>query len=224
MDKAALHPVPQESSKLYDSTIVARILAGEKELFELLMRRYNQSLYRAIRSYLKDDTETEDAMQDTYLKAFQKLRQYRGDAAFSTWLLKIGINEALQRIRKKQNLQDRTNGALVPADNIIALPDITHINPEKLIIQKETQQLLERAIDQLPEKYRTVYILKEVEGMDTIEVAKCLELTPNNVKIRLHRSKALLKDALYKISTNAEVFEFGNSRCDRMVELVMEQI
>lgn len=214
-----------DSGQMPDTIIINRILGGEKELFEILLRRYNQTLYRAIRGYLKNEAEIRDIMQDTYLKAYEKLEQYRGDAAFATWLIRIGINEVLLRIRKQKKSR---LFSLVPEhqqpENIFQLPDHTFMNPEKQVIRHEIRALVEKAIENLPEKFRIVYILKEIEGMNINAIAGCLSLSENNVKVRLHRARHLLKDALYRLSADASLFEFGNTRCDRLVEQVMSRI
>jgi RNA polymerase sigma-70 factor (ECF subfamily) len=220
-----LHVPDFDSHQMHDSVVVRRVLAGEKELFEILLRRYNQKLFRVIRSYLKDSGDVEDAMQDTYLKAFDKLQQFQGNAAFSTWLIRIGINEALLRLRRlKKERQLYDVGDTFTEARLIQLPDAKQMNPEKLAIRHETKLLIERAIDQLPEKYRVVYVLKEAEGMDHDQIAALLNLSDANVKVRLHRAKALLKDALYKLSADTTIFEFGNQRCDAIVLFVMARI
>jgi RNA polymerase sigma factor (sigma-70 family) len=212
-----------EFALLQDDTIVARIIKGEKELFEIILRRYNQKLYRVIRGYLKDNDDIQDAMQDTYLKAFDKLFQFKGDSAFSTWLIRIGINEALQRI-KKQKVKHLTSSLDLTDDKIIQLPASKEMNPEYSAISSEAKRLLEVAIDNLPEKYRLVYIMREVEGMNNTEVAAILGIEENNVKIRHHRAKSLMKDNLLKLSTDLRIYEFGNEKCDAMVNLVMSRI
>lgn len=210
--------------QLSDLEVVRRVIAGEKGLFEILMRRHNQKLYRVIRSYLKDDDDIQDAMQNAYLKAFDKLYQFHGDAAFSTWLIRIGINEALMRIKdiKKTKVLYLTPDE-VSTEILNRIPD-KQVNAEKLIIKQEMQQLLEQAIDSLPEKYRVVYVMKEIEGMENHQVAECLALTESNVKVRLHRARTIIKEILLKFTVGTEVFEFGNSRCDQMVALVMRSI
>ena len=213
------------SARLEDAIVVRRVLAGEKELFEILMRRYNQTLYRVIRGYLHDEADVEDAMQDTYLKAFDKLEQFQGKAAFSTWLIRIGINEALLRLRKLRRVRSLVSQESdVDTKEVIQLSDPRQMNPEKQAIQVETRQLLEKAIDHLPEKLRVIYMLKEVEGLKNDEIAHCLEISEPNVKVRLHRARTLLKETLYRISSSAEIFEFGNSRCDGLVARVMRVI
>lgn len=213
------------SSSIPDSLVVQRILNGEKELFEILLRRYNQTLFRAVRSYLKEEDDIEDAMQNAYLHAYEKLYQYKGAAAFSTWLVRIGINEALLRVRKlKRHRVLYENTADYNLESNIQLPDNKLMNPEKQAINKETRFLIEQAIDQLPEKYRAVYVLREVEGMENSEVALSLGLSDSNVKVRLHRAKNQLKEILYQLSSDTEIFTFGNSKCDRLVTYVMERL
>jgi RNA polymerase sigma factor (sigma-70 family) len=212
------------TNQLGDADVVTRVLAGEKELFEILMRRHNQTLYRVIRGYLRDDDEIRDAMQNTYLKAFDKLYQFQGNAAFSTWLIRIGINEALLR------LKDIKKGKVIymAADDIGAerlnrIPDKT-VNAEKVIIRQEVQQLMEHAIDNLPEKYRVIYMMKEVEGLSNLQIAECLDLTEANVKVRLFRARTILKNILLGLSEGTDIFEFGNARCDALVKHVMMNI
>jgi RNA polymerase sigma factor (sigma-70 family) len=212
------------SCTLDDSSIVHRIVAGEKELFEILLRRHNQRLFRIIRSYLKDSDEVQDAMQNAYLKAFDKLHQFQGSSSFSTWLIRIGINEALQRLK---NIKREKVIYLNPHDvgeGLLNQIQDKQIGPEKKMMQQEGKQLLEKAIDNLPEKYRVVYMLKEVEGLPTDEVCESLGLTESNAKVRLHRAKSLLKESLFQLSATSDVFEFGNTRCDAVVKFVMNAI
>lgn len=217
--------IPKFQPQLADTEIVKRVLLGEKELFEILLRRNNQSLYRVIRSYLKDDNDAQDAMQEAYLKAYDKLLQFKGNSSFSTWLIKIGINEALLQLRAKKHL-----GSLYAKKNnsqlqkILQIPDSTQMNPEKKIIQKEIRNVIEQSIDRLPLKYRTVYVLKEIEGLELREIADCMDLSESNAKVRLHRAKNLLKDALYNLSAETDIFEFGESKCDTLVHIVMTKI
>jgi RNA polymerase sigma factor (sigma-70 family) len=215
--ESAGHPID-------DSTVIKRVLSGEKELFEILMRRHNQKLYRVIRSYLREREDIEDAMQETYLKAFGKLDQFMGNASFSTWLIRIGINEALLRLKRSKIRNLHGNTVDVVEEYVIQLPDNEETNPENMVISKETQRLIEGAIDELPEKYRVIYVLKEVEGMDNASISQCLGISDSNVKVRLHRTKALMKEALLKLSSDTRIFEFGNHRCDAVVEYVMRRI
>lgn len=211
--------------KIKESEVIQRVLGGEKELYEILVRRNNQKLYRIIRSYIKDDAEIEDIMQDSYIKAFTKLYQFKLESTFSTWLIRIGINESLARIKEKGKLY-HLNEQLdnLKSNTLLEIPDNTQLNPESKMIRKETKQLLENAIDSLDTKYRTVYIMKEVEDMSLKEVAIALDLTMANVKVRLHRSKEMLKEKLYEATNDKNIFEFGFSKCDRITENVMKNI
>ncbi len=210
------------STKLMsDILIVERILQGQTEMFEILMRRNNQLLYRTIRSYLDIDADVEDTMQDAYVKAFQNLDQFKNEAMFSTWLVRIGINEALQRKRKSKKYHtvdiDQETGTL-------QIADISFMNPESNTIYKESKAFIENAIDALPDKYKIVFMLKEVEGMEIAEISKGLDLSNSNVKVRLHRARNMMKDYLLKTTNTQDIFEFGNSKCDRIVENVMIRI
>lgn len=211
--------------KIKEGEVIQRILSGEKELYEILVRRNNQKLYRVIRSYLKDEAEIEDIMQNSYIKAFTKLYQFKLEASFSTWLIRIAINESLARLKDKGKLY--AISVRTAHDNkeiILEIPDIKQMNPQEKMIQNEAKHLLEKAIDQLDEKYRIVYIMKEVEEMPLKEIADALNLTLSNVKVRLHRSKEILKDKLFELSNDKNIFEFGFSRCDRITAQVMKNI
>ncbi|HET8753229.1 MAG TPA: RNA polymerase sigma factor [Salinimicrobium sp.] len=208
-----------------ESEVIQRILCGEKELYEILVRRNNQKLYRVIRSYIKDEAEIEDLMQNSYLKAFTKLYQFRLDSSFSTWLIRIAINESLARLKEKGKLfyLKEKSGSL-RSNSILEIPDHKQLNPQEKMIRNEAKQLLENAIDRLGVNYKTVYIMKEVEGMSLKEISTALEITVANVKVRLHRSKEMLKENLFEITNDNDIFEFGFSRCDRITENVMKQI
>ena len=212
--------------QLSESEIIKRILAGERELYEILLRRNNQKLFRVIRSYIKDDSEVEDIMQNTYLKAFEKLYQFKHSSAYGTWLIRIGINEVLARLKEKEkvvHLYQRPSEA--KQNTILEIPDKNQLNPEKRIIRNEAKQLLENAIDSLDLKYRTVYILREIEEMSINDISECLKISKSNVKVRLHRAKNTLKEKLYELTANKEdVFGFGFSRCDNITDSVMRVI
>jgi len=214
-----------DNHKIKEETVIRRVLSGEKELYEILVRRNNQKLYRVIRGYLKSEDEVEDVMQNSYIKAYTKLHQFNLESRFSTWLMRIGINESLAVLKKKGKLLHLNNDYQDSDDDFVfEIPDRKQLNPQEKMAQKETKQLLESAIDQLELKYRTVYIMKEIEEMSLKEIAIALDISLANVKIRLHRSKEMLKETLYRLSNNKDVFEFGFSRCDRITENVMKSI
>lgn len=207
--------------ELDDALIIERVLDGDIELFEILMRRNNELLFRTIRSYIDIEADVQDTMQDTYIKAFEKLYQFKNDATFSTWLVRIGINEALQRKRRSPKFKIM---ALQQDGNVLQIEDKNIMNPEYQTMFKESSCFMEKAIDALPEKYRIVFMLKEVEGLSVSDISKCLDLSQSNVKVRLHRARIMLRDSILNLIDYTTVFGFGNSKCDRVVENVMEHI
>ncbi|HLV13747.1 MAG TPA: RNA polymerase sigma factor [Xanthomarina sp.] len=213
------------SHKIKESEVIKRILGGEKELYEILVKRNNQKLYRIIRSYIKDDSEIEDLMQDSYVKAFTKLEQFKLESTFSTWLIRIAINESLARLKEKGKLYHlNQQSPNVKSNTILEIPDSKQLNPQDMMIRTEAKQILENAVDSLDLKYKTVYIMKEVEEMSLKEISMALDLTIANVKVRVHRSKAMLKEKLYEVANDKNIFEFGFSKCDRITEKVMRLI
>jgi RNA polymerase sigma-70 factor (ECF subfamily) len=205
---------------LSDEQIIERVLGGETHLFEVVMRRYNTRLYRAARAILKNDAEAEDVMQDAYVRAFQHLHQFAGRSKFSTWLTRIAIHEALARMHKAKRFEEFDDMNENKQNSIGAAQ--TRPTPESESASGELNRLLEQAIANLPDNYRAVVLLRDVEEMNTSETAACLAITEENVKIRLHRAHALLRRELYakaKICT-AETFPFHAVRCDRVVSAV----
>ncbi len=206
---------------LPDAEVVRRVLAGEPALFEVLMRRYNQRVYRAVRSVLRDERECEDAMQQAWLDAYAHLAQFQGAAAFSTWLTRIALNEALARVRRwaRPRAVDEL-GAEV--DLMASAPH----DPERRAADRELGRMVEEAIDELSEDHRRVFVLREVEGMSTADAAQALGVSEVVVKVRLHRARLALRDRLYARAGAAApaVFTFLGPRCDRMVASVLGRI
>lgn len=211
-------------SQLTDSEIVDLVIQGEKAYYELLMRRNNQKLYRVLRGYIKSTSEIEDVMQDTYVKAYEKLDKFKHKSNFSTWVIRIAINEALQRIKQKGRIRHIYPSITTKEQNKLRKMDSNSPSPEKLFLQKESARFIEKTIDILEPKYKIAFIMKEVEGMSIKEIADCLDLTESNVKVRLHRAKAILKEKLMEMYIGKEIFEFGFSRCDNVVNKVMNRI
>lgn len=203
-----------------DEEIIKRIILGESRLFENIMQRYNQRLYRTARAYRIPDADCDDLLQQSYINAYEKLDQFRGDAKFSTWLTRILINNCLMYKRVRQPLQDEISTQL---ENIIPLAE-KFSTPEKKLMQKEMKQLLESAIEKLPDDYRTVYIMREIEDLNVKETADCLGLSESNVKIRLHRAKILLRAQLEQFFNKKDILEYGNARCAALTEKVMEKL
>jgi RNA polymerase sigma-70 factor (ECF subfamily) len=204
-----------------DEEIVSRVLGGETLLFEVLMRRHNQRLYRAARAIVRDDLEAEDVMQQAYVNAYSHLAQFDGRARFSTWLTKITVHEALaraRRARRYQPLLDESLETLMPAS---PSPD-----PERQTFGRELGALIESAVDALPDGYRETFMLRQIEGLSTADTAEVLGVSEDVVKTRFSRARHSLQETLLdRVDDAASVaFRFGYARCDRVVAAVLERI
>lgn len=210
-------------SEQRDEEIVREVLLGNTAMFELLMRRHNERIYRAARAIVRDDEEAEDVMQQAYVNAFAHLRQFHGAAQFSTWLTRITINEAIARMRRRGRYEayDETRSGLEPF-----MSHDPSENPERQAFTGELRGLLEWAIDTLPDGQREVFVLREVEGLSTSEVAESLGVSEDVVKTRLSRGRATLRRVLLERTgaSAAEAFRFYRPRCDRVVAHVLERI
>jgi RNA polymerase sigma-70 factor (ECF subfamily) len=217
----AAQAILQQLELLPDEEVVNRIRAGETGLFEILMRRHNQQVYRAARAIVRDEHEAEDIMQDAYVRAFTHLDQFEGRSKFSTWLLRIAVNEALARHRKRAHL-----GAWDEMRESSEFSTPLAAGPEVAAERSEARSFLQSALDQLPETLRTVFMLREVQELSTAETAEVLQITEENVKIRLHRAKAALRDLLATIAGEQarHLYPFEATRCDRVVAAVLSRI
>jgi RNA polymerase sigma-70 factor (ECF subfamily) len=203
---------------LSDADIVKRVRAGDRALFEILMRRHNQRLYRTARAVVKDEVEVEDVMQQAYINAFTHLHQFEERSQFSTWLTRITLNEAFGRRRKMRPSEDAGESM----DTIRSpQPD-----PERQAYAEELRRVLEDAVDTLPDSYRTVFMLRDIEGLSTQETGDGLGLGEEAVKTRLHRARAMIRQAVTaRIGEVASgTFQFQAPRCDRVVAAVLAKI
>jgi RNA polymerase sigma-70 factor (ECF subfamily) len=206
-----------------DEEVVDRVRGGETALYEIIMRRYNQRLHRVARATLRDDREAEDVMQDAYVRAYEHLEQFANRAPFSTWLTRIAIHEALARVRQRNRTQQMNNfeheGEFVMN---LAEPSL---DPEQTASKTELGHLLEEAVLALPEHLRSVIMLRDVEELSTLETAEALEITEENVKVRLHRGRALVRGWLFQRvgARPKDAFPFMGARCDRVVQKVLER-
>jgi RNA polymerase sigma-70 factor (ECF subfamily) len=211
------------ADELADEAIVARVRAGETALYEILVRRYNQRLYRTIRAILREDRNVEDVMQQAYIDAYLHLNQFRGDAKFATWLTRIAVNRAIRNGRgSRRGLELVAN----EGETIVERMAADTIDPEHAMYGHELEVVLESLIEQLPEPFRLVFVMRAVEGLSTAETAACLDINDDTVKTRLHRAKRLLQDQLDRRLGPAasHVYGFHLSRCDRVVAGVMANI
>jgi RNA polymerase sigma-70 factor (ECF subfamily) len=216
--------VAQDQS-VTDEEVLSRVLAGEVDMFEVLMRRHNQRLFRVSRSIVKTDEDAEDVVQETYLRAYFHLADFEGRSKFSTWLTKIAVHEALAKRRRLQRysstlpFDDRNDNYV----DRLASPDR---DPEGVVVNDELGTILERAVDSLPDSYRSVFVLRQIEGMDTADTAEHLGLGQEAVKTRLHRARSLLRRRLQERLGEATplAFRFLDLRCDRMVNTVLRRL
>ncbi|MDQ0570526.1 RNA polymerase sigma-70 factor (ECF subfamily) [Variovorax paradoxus] len=218
------------SEQASDRELAERAAQGDTLAFERIMRRHNQLLFRTARSILKSDEETEDALQESYLRAWRAIDGFRDDAQLSTWLVRIVINEALGRLRRR-------SAQVIPLDTGVA-PDVDEESPEsttaddpdrqpeRLAMREELRRLMERRIDRLPDAYRTVFMLRAVEEMSVAETAAALALPEATVRIRFFRARSLLRESLSRDMDVAvgDAFSFDGARCDRIVAGVLANL
>src|SRR5262245_11710927 len=215
-------------SSLTDAEIVKRVRAGERALFEVLMRRHNQRVYRTVRAVVKDERDVEDVMQQAYVNAFTHLHQFEERSQFSTWLTRIVLNEAFGRRRKLQSESMASRPSDVDQDPGACMERITSSqpDPERQAYAGELRRVLEEAIDALPDTYRTVFMLRDVEGLSTSETGEGLGLGEEAVKTRLHRARAMIRRSVRARIGGAApgAFQFEAPRCDRVVAAVFARL
>lgn len=216
------HRKDNELDSYSDEFIISQIIEGEIELFEILVQRYNQQLFRIVRGYLTSRHDAEDAMQSAYLKAFENLSQFRAEAKFSTWLTRIAINEALKKLQSKKDTVDYSVTDHQNTDQTVN-GDESH-TPEAKMIDEDMNKHLEKAIDKLPPKYRSVLIMRDIEQLSTHGTAEVLEISRANVKVRLHRAKKMLREELTEMLDEIDLLSFKGADCNNMTQRVMTLI
>ena len=216
-----------DDSELSDIKLAQRISRGDRQAFELLMRRYNKSLYRLARASLHDDAESQDALQDAYLSAYRSIGQFRGDAALSTWLSRLVLNECGARRRRSArrnnifpivSMDSNTNMASNVVDPGVA--------PESALTRLQVREILERKVGDLPEILRVVFVMRSVEELSVQDTADVLGIPQETVRTRHFRAKALLRESLAREVDVAErdLYEFGGQHCDAVVAAVLERL
>jgi RNA polymerase sigma-70 factor, ECF subfamily len=211
-----------------EANLIRRAASGEAEAVRSIIKTYNRRLYRVVRSITRNDADAEDVLQDAYLKAFRALANFRGDSSLSTWLTRIALNEALQHQRRRvrepvlPNVPPRTAAEIIPFPLAGGVP----LDPERTMAQRQLCELLERAIDDLPEDFRTVLVARTIEGMTVEETAALFGIRPETVKTRLHRARRLLKiavaDAIGPLLSDA--FPFAGRRCEQLTDAVLKRL
>jgi RNA polymerase sigma-70 factor, ECF subfamily len=222
------HAPPIESLNATDAELVARAGARDEAAIRAIMQTNNRRLYRIARGILRNDSEAEDVVQETYVRAFTHLESFRGDSSLATWLARIAMNEALGRLRRQRPGVEWTS--LPPGTleaQIIQFPlSASSEDPEKSMAQREIQNVVEHAIDELPEAFRIVFITRVLEGMNVEETAGILGLKPETVKTRLHRARTMLRENVEKKigPVVMDAFPFAGRRCERLTEAVMKRL
>lgn len=211
-----------------DALLVRGAMDRNEAAIRAIMQQNNRRLFRIARGILRNDSEAEDVVQETYVRAFTHLDNFRGDSSFSTWLTRIAMNEALGRLRRRRphiEISDLKPGALEA--QIIQFPQSSNPgDPERSMAQREIQNVVERAIDELPEAFRIVFITRVIEGMSVEEAADLLQLKPETVKTRLHRARALLRNNVESQigPIVMDAFPFAGRRCERLTHAVLQRL
>lgn len=221
--------VPIDYTVLDDRALVALVHNGEREAFRHIMQRSNQRLFRVARAVIGEDTEAEDVLQESYMRAYHKLDSFRGDSTLLTWLTTIVLNEARGRLRKRRPMVglDQIDAASADAHQVIQFPSkFGSEDPAASAARDELRRLLEQAIDELPADFRIVYMMREVEEYSVEETANQLGIKAATVKTRLYRARRLLRTALHDrlATTTGEVFSFMGERCARVTDTVMAHL
>jgi RNA polymerase sigma-70 factor, ECF subfamily len=221
-------PAVPPGPALTDLDIIRRVRAGESALFELLMRRHNQRVYRVVRAVVNEEADVEDVMQQAYLSAFTHLHQFAERSQFSTWLIRIALHEAFGRRRKLQSESTAQFGSAGNDSRGELMDTLTapQADPERQAYAQELHRVLEAAVDALPETYRTVFMLRDIEGLSTTETGEGLGIGDEAVKTRLHRARAMIRRAVTAQIGDAAsgAFQFHAQRCDRVVAAVLATV
>lgn len=222
---AAQLPIrPPDFESMDESELVRRAQGGERNAFRAIMRRGNQRLFRTARAVMRDDAEAEDVVQEAYVRAFANLASFRGECSIFTWLTRITLNEANGRLRRRKENVGLEHLEKAQGAHVIMFPGID--TPEADVGRAEARRLIEAAVDELPEHFRVVFIMRDVQDCSVAETAECLGLREETVKTRLHRARRLLRGALSErlVASMGDAFPFLGARCDRITEAVLARL
>ncbi|MBS1783118.1 MAG: sigma-70 family RNA polymerase sigma factor [Bacteroidetes bacterium] len=212
----------KQFEKLTETEIISRILQGEKPLYEIIVRRFNPYLYKVGRSYNYNHEDTQDLMQDTYIDAFKNLSQFEQRSNFKTWLIRIMLNNCYRKKQKFCFVNEKPNDAV--NENVTPMFMHQHHDTQKIIHTRELGQVIESSLIELPEDYRLVFSLREINGLSVSETASLLDISEANVKVRLNRAKSMLRKQIEKSYSPDEIFEFNLSYCNPFTEKLMKKI
>ncbi len=206
-----------------DLQIIEQVIAGNTAFFELLVRRYNSLLYRIARTHGLNHEDAEDLMQDVHVSAYCQLRQFRAEASYKTWLAKIAIHRCYHKLQSAYLKHEQPDSEKINLQ-FASMPSAQNQQPERMMANRELAGLLEESLHALPQMYRQVFLLREIEGFSVAETATLMDITPVNVKVRLNRAKMLLRKNIEHFYSSTEIFEFNLRYCDKIVQGVFEKI
>lgn len=207
-----------------DEELVEKIQDGETTFFEVLIRRYNPLLYKIARSYGFDHHDAEDLMQESHFAAFLNVKSFRKEASYKTWLTRIHLNRCYHKQNAPKLKQEEANEDLFASHDPFRQASLENRETERKVLNNELARVLEESLQQIPLPYRTVFVLREMEGFNVAETAELLGLTPVNVKVRLNRARTMLQKQLEKTYTAVDLYEFHFKYCDKIVRNVFERI
>jgi RNA polymerase sigma-70 factor (ECF subfamily) len=211
------------SSALQEEEIIKKIVGGEKALFEVFIRRYNSVLYKIARCYGFNHQDAEDLMQETHVAAYTNLKNFQFRSSYKTWISKILIHKCVYKLSYGY-FKNEQPGSNMIYENVKPVFNQTKMATDKIVLNKELSKVLEKSLQEIPLTYRTVFILREVEGFSTAETAELMNSTPVHVKVRLNRAKALLQKKIENFYSSTDIFEFNAVYCDAMVKKVFDEI
>jgi len=221
--KEIMKDIQNETGTSTDKVIIEKVLAGERALFEVLIRRYNPVLYRIARSYDFNHQDAEDLLQETHVAAYLHLSQFAGKATYKTWVSKIMVHKCLYKLKYGYfKYEMHVKPIQEQAQPLYMKPNSRQ--PEAKMLNKELGLILENSLQKLPALYRTVFVLREVEGFSVAETAELLQITETNVKVRLNRAKTLLQKEIEQVYNRGDIYSFNLVYCDAIVQKVFEAI
>ncbi|HYK46121.1 MAG TPA: sigma-70 family RNA polymerase sigma factor [Parafilimonas sp.] len=215
---------PEKGIQQYsDAEVIEHIIAGNKGMFEILIRRYNPFLYKTGRGYGFNHQDTEDLMQETFVNTYLNLKQFAGRASFKTWIIKIMLNECYHKSHKYSYQKEQAT-EILPGNSSFMFSDYKYTDNSRSLISKEFNNIVEATLQKLPDDYRMTFTLRELTGLSVAETADIMQTTASNVKVRLNRAKAMLRKEIEKTYTPEDIYEFNLIYCDRIVDAVMKRV
>jgi len=219
MDKLFGQPIVDSEHE-----IISKIRAGERALFEILIRRYNPLLYKIARGYGFNHHDAEDLLQETHVAAYLNLSGFEGRATYKTWVAKIMVNKCLYKLSHGPAKKEAAANEAIHENATPMFTQMQNDNDESNVVRREFSRILQKSLEQVPLSYRTVFILREVEGFSTADTADLLNITPMNVKVRLNRAKTMLQKLLEGLYSSSDLYEFNLIYCDAIVNKVFQKI